>query len=100
MVVPGALVGTLFFCVNLKHLLIDFHRNFLKDKKMRQQSNDSAGVVHPPKELPARPRSPIFKRQPIPCAPEKDISSTASYLNKWQVSRSPPFFFDDDIYLM
>jgi hypothetical protein len=99
MVVPGALAG-LF--VLIETLIDDFHSNFLKDKKMRQQSNDSAGVVHPPKELPARPRSPIFKRQPIPCAPAKDISSTASYLNKWQVGRSPPppFVFNGDIYLM
>ena len=50
-------------------------KNILKDRKLRQQVNDSssAGVVHPPTALPERTRPPVFKRyrnQKMPCAPD------------------------------
>ena len=79
----------------IKRLLIILCRNILKDRKLLQQVNDSAvGVVHPPKALPERPRSPFFKRireQPIPSAP--DNSSLVSYMQKWQVSRLSLFLW-------
>ena len=86
MAVPGA------FCVNfcVKALVDNLYRNILKDRKLRQQANDSAAVIHPPVALHERPRSPIFKRsrdQPIPSAP--DNPSIVSYMNKWQVADYP-----------
>jgi hypothetical protein len=80
-------------CMCVKRALVDnLRRNILKDRKLRQQVNESAEVVvRPPTvtALPKRPRSPLFKRnieqQPIPsCA--SNNSSIVSYMHKWQVT--------------
>lgn len=80
-------------CVLKREFVDNLRRNILRDRKLHQQVNDSAGVVvHPPTvttTLPKRPRSPLFKRnidqQPIPsCA--SNNSSIVSYMHKWQVT--------------
>lgn len=76
------------FC--FKALIDNLCRNILKDRKLLQQVNEPAGVVHPPVALPERPRSPFFKRsrdQPIPCVPEN--TSMVPYMRKWQVVDYP-----------
>ena len=82
-----AVLGS-FRSLGIVNALVDnLGRNILKERKLRQQVNDSVGVVqNPPAALPERPRSPFFKRnkdQPMPCA--ADNSSIVSYMHKWQV---------------
>ena len=84
MAVPGAFCQWDFY---VKALFDNLRRNILKDRKLRQQVNDSAGVVLPPVALHETPRSPVFKRssnQPITCAP--DNPSIVAYMHKWQVA--------------
>lgn len=84
MAVPGVFYQW-DFCA--KALVDNLCRNILKDRKLRQQANDSAAVVHPPVALHVTPRSPVFKRsrdQQLPCAPDKP--SIVSYMHKWQVA--------------
>lgn len=77
------------FCVRAP--VDNLRSNILKDRKLRQQVNDSAGVVHhPPVALRETPRSPVFKRskeQPIPSAP--DNPKIVTYMHKWQVADYP-----------
>ena len=85
--VLGAFRSVGLVCV-LKAFVDNLRRNILKDRKLRQQVNNSAGVVHLPTALPERPRSPVFKRngdKPMPCAP--DNPSIVSYMHKWQVAK-------------
>ena len=73
------------FCVRAP--VDNLRSNILKDRKLRQQVNDSVEVVHPPVAFRERPRSPVFKRskdQPILSAP--DNPTIVSHMHKWQVA--------------